>query len=120
MRKTALCALAAAAAFALPAQARWFHHDEGYHATYRGAPENHAIHTAASTYDDQLLADRIADALRDDPSLNDTTVTVAVVHGRVALSGSAPDGMKAQRAEQIASAVAGRGAVSGTIDTQGA
>jgi hypothetical protein len=117
MRKATLCGLAAAAVLAFPAQARFLHwHDSAY----RGPAENHAIHTAATNPDDQLLADHVADALRADPTLADTTVTVAVNNGRVNLSGSARDTQLAYRAERIASAVAGRGNVSGTLDPQGA
>jgi osmotically-inducible protein OsmY len=117
MRKGTLCGLAAAAVLALPAQAHFLH---GRDSAYRGAAENHTIHTAAANPDDQLLADRVADALRADPALTDTTVTVAVNNGRVNLSGSAKDTQLAYRAERIASAVAGRGNVSGTLDPQGA
>jgi Predicted periplasmic or secreted lipoprotein len=62
----------------------------------------------------------VADALRADPALTDTTVTVAVNNGRVSLSGSAKDTQLAYRVERIASAVAGRGHVSGPLDPQGA
>jgi len=117
MRKATLCGLAAAAVLAFPAQARFFHWNDS---AYRGPPENHAIHTAATNPDDQALADKVADALRADPRLADTTVTVAVNNGRVNLSGSAKDTELAYRAERIASAVAGRGRVSGTLDPQGA
>jgi len=121
MRKATLCGLAAAAVLAFPAQARFLHwHDSAYQGAYRGAAADNAIHTAATNPDDQLLADRIADALRADPALVDTTVTVAVNGGRVNLSGSAKDTQLAYRAERIASAVAGRGRVSGTLDPQGA
>ena len=117
MRRTTLCGLAIAAALALPAQARFFHwHDSAY----RGAAVNNAIHTAATNPADQMLADRVADALRSDPTLNGTTVTVAASRGRVNLSGSAQDTQKALRVEQVASNVAGRANVSGTIDPQGA
>ena len=116
MRKATLCGLAAAAVLALPAQARFFH---GHDSAYRGAAEDNAIHTAASNPDDQALAERVADALRADPTLYDTTVTVAANNGRVSLSGSAKDTQLAYRAERIASAVAGRGRVSGTLDPQG-
>ena len=119
MNTRLLCGLAAvAAAFALPAQARFMHWHDGAYG--HGAAADSAIHTAALNPDDQALADRVADALRDDPTLNDTTVTVAANSGRISLSGSAPDTAKASRVEQIAANVAGRRYVSGKIDAQGA
>ena len=118
MRTRTLIGLGAvAAAFALPAQAA--HHF--FHESATGEPpSDHAIHVAAASYSDQRLADSVADALRADPKLEGTTITVAADEGRIALSGSAKDGALAARAEQIAANVAGRGRVTAMIDAQGA
>jgi hypothetical protein len=127
MKTRHLCGLAAiAAAFALPAQAEWFHHHDDRTTTYNngytygpGSPDGNPIHTAANNPDDQMLADQVADALRSDRSLKGATVTVAANAGRVSLAGSAASTTDAYRIENIASAVAGRGRVAGSIDVQG-
>jgi osmotically-inducible protein OsmY len=46
------------------------------------------------------------------------TATVVANNGRVSLNGSAKDPAQAARAEKIASDIAGRGMVSGTLDSQ--
>ena len=122
MKTRILCGLAAvAAAFALPAQANgWFHHHDSDHTSYyQGTSSDNAIHTAATNPDDQMLADKVADALRADRGLNGATVTVAANDGRISLSGSAANLSDAYRIENIARSVAGRGQVAGSIDAQG-
>jgi osmotically-inducible protein OsmY len=124
MQRTFLMA-AIAAAMALPAQSAWLHRDARVdRATYyepgpavRSSPN--AIHSGANNPADEALADRVADALRADPVLTGTTVTVAANHGQVMLSGNAPDFTRAQRVERIAVAIAGRANVSGQIDAAG-
>jgi hypothetical protein len=125
MKIRILCGLTAvAAAIALPAQAAgWFHHDTNRTSYDSGPPtpmvDGSAIHTAASNYDDQMLADKVADALRDDRGLNGATVTVAANDGRVALAGSAANTGDATRIQDIAKNVAGPGhVVAGSIDAQ--
>jgi hypothetical protein len=116
---------AVAAAFTLPAQAAWFHHHDADHTSYYSGPttpmgDGSAIHTAANNPDDQALADKVADALRDDRGLNGATVTVAANDGRVSLSGSAANASDAYRIQNIAKAAAGPGrVVAGSIDAQG-
>jgi len=110
---------AVAAAFTLPAQAAWFHHHDSDRTTYHTAPmpDDNAIHTAANNADDQMLADKVADALRTAPGLNGATVTVAANAGRVSLSGSAANASDAYRIQNIAKAAAGPGrVVAGSID----
>lgn len=124
--KSATLALAGAAiCFALPAHAwPWTHHDAysrtdtGYHG--RLAADDHNIHWAATNPADLDLALRIVDALKNDARLKDTTATVAVNGGRVALSGSAQSQVEAARVEQIASSIAGRANVGGQLDLMGA
>ena len=118
-----------AAALAMSGTA--FAHGLGKHAAYDGSYvystdaytqiNGNNIHSGGMTYDDQLLADRIASALRNDRKLSEPgiTATGAVNNGRVSLSGSAKDTAQAARAEQIASDIAGRGNVSGTLEAQG-
>lgn len=120
----ATAALASATAvFALPAHADWFHRHTDRTAYVEPAPgpwrSPNAIHSGANNPQDQALADRVADALRADPKLHGTTVTVAANRGQVMLSGSASDELRAERVEQIASSIAGRANVSGKIDVMG-
>ena len=93
MRRALLTTLAGAAiAIAVPAHAwTWAPHDAYSDATYHGrlVADDHNFHWAATNAADQELALRIVDALRSDPRLKETTATVAVNSGRVALSGSA-------------------------------
>jgi hypothetical protein len=128
MKIRILCGLTAvAAAFALPAQAEgWFHHHYDTNRTsYDSGPptpmvDGSAIHTAASNPDDQMLADKVADALRDDRGLIGATVTVAANDGRISLAGSAANVSDAYRIQNIAKSVAGPGrVVAGSIDAQG-
>ena len=127
MKTRILIGLAAvSAAFAIPAQAHgWFHHDANrtsYDTTYDNTapmPDGSPIHTAASNPDDQMLADKVANAIRDTRGLNGATVTVAANDGRVTLSGAAANMSDAYRIENIAKNAAGPGhLVAGTIDGQ--
>jgi hypothetical protein len=123
MKTRILCGLAAAAAIlALPAQANdWFHRHHADRTSY-SAPiaDDNAIHTAANNPDDQMLAEKVADALRSDRGLYGATVTVAANDGRISLSGSAANVSDAYRIQNIAKAVAGPGrVVAGSIDAQG-
>lgn len=113
---TAVLAFAAAG----PAFAHdFFHHharnDEAYYTTRMSDDGN--IHTGATNADDQLLADRVADALRNDPKLAEPgiTATVTANNGRVSLSGFANNQQQGYRAEQDAREVAGAANVSGTL-----
>jgi osmotically-inducible protein OsmY len=78
-----------------------------------------AIHSGGATLSDQELADQVAAAIAADPKLDGAIVTVTAAHGTVSLSGSAKDMAQAVRAEQIARAIAGPGAVSGALEPQG-
>jgi hypothetical protein len=123
MKTRILCGLAAAAAIlALPAQANdWFHRHHADGTSY-AAPtkDGSAIHTAANNPDDQMLAEKVADALRSDGGLNGATVTVIANDGRISLSGSAANVRDASRIQNIAKAAAGPGGVvAGSIDSQG-
>jgi len=79
------------------------------------------VHSGGMTYEDAVLADKIASALANDRKLSEPGITATVVanNGRVSLNGSAKDITQAARAERIASDIAGRGNVSGTLDSQG-
>ncbi len=126
MKTRILCGLAAAAAvLALPAQAHgWFHHHDANRTSYNSEPatpmaDGSPIHTAANNPDDQALADRVADALRDARGLNGATVTVAANDGRVTLAGAAANIADAYRIQNIAKEAAGPGrVVAGSIDGQ--
>ena len=118
--------LAIAATLALAA-APAFAHDYGHHAwnsdsTYSSRMSDDGnIHVgAAANADDQALADRVADALRNDRKLSEPgiTATVSAKDGRVSLSGSANNQQQAYRAEAIAKRVAGAGNVSGTLSNE--
>ena len=74
-----------------------------------------AIHIGGYTLADQALADRIGNAIAQDPSLEGVTATIVSKNGDVSISGSAPRHDQAQRAELIARQIAGYGSVSGTI-----
>ena len=97
---------------------------DSYNSSYtysdRYALGGNNIHSGGMTYDDQVLADRIASALASDRKLSEPGVTATVVanNGRVSLNGSAKDVAQAARAEKIASDIAGRANVSGTLDSQ--
>jgi len=78
-----------------------------------------AIHSGGASPADSELAQRIADELRSDRSLGGTTVTIAVSHGDVMLSGSPKDMTHAARIEQVARNVAGSRRVTGLLDVQG-
>jgi osmotically-inducible protein OsmY len=84
-------------------------------------PAGGTIHTGAMTYEDQLLVDRIADALASDRQLQapGITVTVTAKNGKVALSGSADSLAQAYRAERIVKNEAGAANVAGTLSTEG-
>jgi osmotically-inducible protein OsmY len=80
-----------------------------------------AIHSGGMSAEDTALADSVAAALAADAKLKTgITVTVAAKNGRVSLAGSARDYSLAARAEKVASDVAGRANVSGTLDGEGA
>jgi osmotically-inducible protein OsmY len=109
----------------MPAQAHgWFHHDAN-RTSYNSGPvtpmgDGSPIHTAANNPDDQMLADKVADALRSERGLNGATVTVAANDGRVTLAGSAANVSDAYRIQNIAKSAAGPGrVVAGSIDAQG-
>jgi len=81
-----------------------------------------AIHSGARNLDDAALADRIAAAFAADRTLSKTAgfiATVSAKDGRVSLSGNAKTAEQAAKAEKIASDIAGRANVSGTIDISG-
>ena len=78
-----------------------------------------AIHAGAANFTDQELAERVADAIADEPLLDGATVTVAANGGDVSLSGSAASPEQAAIAEQVAREVAGAGSVSGTLSPMG-
>lgn len=78
-----------------------------------------AIHAGAGNAADQDLAERVADAIADEPLLDGATVTVAANDGEVSLTGSAASPEQAAIAEQVAREVAGPGAVSGTLSEMG-
>ncbi len=86
----------------------------------RYAMGTNSVHSGGMTYEDQLLADRIAAAIAADRQLSEPGITATVVanNGRVSLNGSAKDVTQAARAEKIASDIAGRANVSGTLDSQ--
>ncbi len=116
--------LALAAAFAVAATAPAFAHDSGRNHAWNSdgsystrMSDDGTIHSGGVTADDQALADRVADALRNDRKLSEPgiTATVTAKDGRVALSGFANNEGQARRAEAIARRVAGAGNVSGTL-----
>jgi osmotically-inducible protein OsmY len=78
-----------------------------------------AIHAGANNAVDQALAERVADAIADEPRLDGITVTVAANNGNVSLAGSAESPEQAAIAEQVAREVAGPGSVSGTLSPTG-
>lgn len=81
-----------------------------------------AVHSGGRTLDDTALADRIAAAFAADRTLSKTAgfvATVSAKDGRVSLSGNAKTAEQAAKAEKIASDIAGRANVSGTIDISG-
>ncbi|HUL95126.1 MAG TPA: BON domain-containing protein [Usitatibacter sp.] len=124
MRIAHCFALAAALAMGAPAA---FAHDGARHAWSHWwhyndrtkAADDNNIHAGGVTYDDDVLANRVADALRADRTLSEpgVTATVTAKDGRVSLTGSADSIVQATRAEQIARSVAGAGNVSGTLET---
>ena len=79
------------------------------------------LHSGGPTVADAQLADRVAAALASDRILSEPgiTATVSANNGRVSITGSSDNAAQAARAEQIASRVAGRGYVSGTISNTG-
>lgn len=78
-----------------------------------------AIHAGADNIADQDLAERVADAIADEPLLDGATVTVAANDGDVSLTGSAESPEQTAIAEQVAREVAGPGSVSGTLSEMG-
>jgi len=74
-----------------------------------------AIHIGGYTLADQALADRIGNAIAEDPALEGVTATIVATNGSVSISGSAPRHDQAQRAELIARQIAGYGSVSGSL-----
>ena len=83
------------------------------------SPLPDAIHSGAANPADEALADSVAAALAADRRMDGATVTVAANNGRVSLTGSARTPEQAGHAENIARGVAGVGAVSGTLASQG-
>lgn len=78
-----------------------------------------AIHSGANNPVDRELAERVADAIADEPALDGATVTVVANAGNVSITGSAESPEQAAIAEQVAREVAGPGAVSGTLSPTG-
>ena len=78
-----------------------------------------AIHAGANNPADQALAERVADAIADEPRLDGITATVAANNGNVSLSGSAESPEQAAIAEQVAREAAGAGSVTGTLSPTG-
>jgi hypothetical protein len=78
-----------------------------------------AIHTGGYTLADTELANRIGNAIAQDPSMEGVTATIVANNGSVSLSGSAPRHDQGQRAELIARQIAGYGSVSGSIAASG-
>ena len=113
-------ALTAMAAFGLAIGAAQAHDPLKYTTTY--VPNSgSAIHSGGMSAEDTALADAVAAALASDAKLKTgITATVSAKNGRVSLSGSAKDYSLAARAEKVASDVAGRANVSGTLDGEGA
>ena len=92
----------------------WYH--DGDRTT---AADDNNIHSGGVTYEDDQLAGRVADALRNDRMLSEPgiTATVTAKDGRVSLTGSASNIQQAARAEQLARNVAGWGNVSGSLES---
>jgi osmotically-inducible protein OsmY len=114
----------AAAALALAMGAAQAHNDGKRHAhygdtVYYGDTLPNAIHSGGMSYDDQILADKVATALANDSKLQKPgiTATVSAKNGQVSLSGFADSAEQAARAEKIARDVAGAGNFSGTLST---
>jgi osmotically-inducible protein OsmY len=81
-----------------------------------------AIHSGSNNLSDQALSDRIAAAFAADRTLSKEAgfvVTVSAKNGRVSLAGNAKNQQQAAKAEKIASDIAGRANVSGTLDISG-
>lgn len=77
------------------------------------------IHSGGATAADTSLALDVAAALAADPRITGATITVTSSNGRVGLNGSVQSSEQAAHAEQTARRVAGAGAVSGTLSSQG-
>jgi osmotically-inducible protein OsmY len=104
-------AITAAAALALAMGAAQAH-DYGKRAM---SPSNNAIHSGGMSADDQALAERVAAALATDSKLVHITATVVANNGRISLNGTG-NAAQGARAEKIASEIAGRANVSGSLD----
>ncbi len=78
-----------------------------------------AIHSGGMTYDDLMLADRVASALEDERALARPGITATVVasNGHVTLTGTADNNVQAQRAMRAARRAAGPYNVAGFIAT---
>ena len=87
--------------------------------SYESMAPGSPIHAGGATPVDTSLALDVAAALAADPRLEGTTITVSAANGNVSLSGSAPSSEQGPYAEAIAKGVAGVGAVSGTLSSQG-
>ena len=118
--------MTAAATLALAMGAAQAHNDGKRHAhygdtVYYGDSLPNAIHSGGMSYDDQLLADKVAAALASDPKLQrpGITATISAKNGQVSMTGSADRAEQAARAEKIARDIAGAGNFSGTLSTQG-
>jgi osmotically-inducible protein OsmY len=91
----------AGAAFALPTQAR----ESVY--VWGTAKSDAALHSGGTTDNDQLLADRIANALDNHPYMNGSVLTVTSNDGNVSVTGSVSDMKQAATIERIARDIAG-------------
>lgn len=111
-------ALALAVAGPALAHDYFHHHASDSDASYAARMSDDGnIHTGATNADDQALADRVADALRNDRKLSEPgiTATITANNGHVSLSGFANNQQQGYRAEQDARRVAGAANVSGTL-----
>ena len=118
MAFTAALAVGTPMAFAHEAEHHTWNHWYHDHERTTAADDNN-IHSGGVTYEDDQLAGRVADALRNDRMLSmpGITATVTAKDGQVSLTGSASNIQQAARAEQLARDVAGRGNVSGSLES---
>jgi len=113
-----------AAALALATGTAFAHDTAKRVYTIPSAPvtSDRAIHSGSNNMSDQALADQIAAAFAADRTLSKEAgfvVTVSAKNGRVSLAGNAKNQEQAAKAEKIASDIAGRANVSGTLDISG-
>jgi hypothetical protein len=82
-------------------------------------PPGSPVHSGGASAADTALALDVAAALAADRKLDGSTITVSARDGDVSLSGSAQSPEQGSYAENTAKRVAGVGAVSGTLSSQG-